>query len=66
MLYVSLWYGKLPFLGLKMAVFPHFYTLNYHKNFNKPLMFVKGVSADTQRPKKDYFEILVHYFSVGV
>ena len=29
-------------------------------------MYAKEISADTQRPQKDDFEILVHYFSVGV
>ena len=45
---MSVWYGKLHFLGLKMTIFCHFRTLNYHKTSNKPVILPREVSADVQ------------------
>ena len=66
MLYVSVWYGKLQFLGLNMVVFCHFHTLNYHKNPNQPVMLAKGVSAATKKPITHNSENLVPDFSEEV
>ena len=64
--YVSVWYGKLHFLGLKRTVFCHFETFDHQKKLLKPVVFAKEASADTQRPIKSSFKIFVHYFSMGV
>ena len=66
MQYVSVWYEKLHFLGLKMTVFCHFETFDHQKNLLRPVMLAKEASADTQRPIKPNFKIFVHYFSMGV
>ena len=66
MLSVSVWYGKLQFLGPKMATFCHFHTLINHKKPYNAVILAKGISAATQRPKALDFENLVHDFSEGV
>ena len=66
MLSVSVWYGKLQFLGPKMATFCHFHTLINHKKPYNAVILAKGISAATQRPKALNFDNLVHDFSEGV
>ena len=66
MLSVSVWYGKLKFLGPKMATFCHFHTLINHKKPYNAVILAKGISAATQRPKALDFKNLVHDFSEGV
>ena len=50
-LYVSVWYGNSQFLGLKLANFCPFYSLNNHKNTYKVVYIAKGTSAATPAPK---------------
>ena len=66
MLYVSVRYGKLQFLGIKLVDFCLFYILNQQNNTFNPVMIAKETSADTQKSKNAILKILVHEFSEGV